>query len=246
MIRSKTGIVFCLAAIVVFATPLLVAAVIRPPEPEIRLLRTDDRISALIVTERERVLVINSDDRGLTRSAIGRFARPWEPPATTVLAPADDQAAVGLWEALRDPRIQQVIVVGLPGSDPLWSRIERECAQRGIALTYVTQRSHVELTSAELTVDPTDMTISVQHDRAVAAIALTSEPLTFAANVGVVNDVTTETLHLDLIVAPSFPETNVTPPVVMVNDRELVRLVFEADTVRVRGGHLTLDESDAN
>jgi hypothetical protein len=246
MSRSRTGLVFCLAALVAFATPLLVVGAVTPVDPEIRLIRTTGSVSALIVTERERVLIINSDNRGVTRSAIGRFARPWEPTITTLLAPANDTAVVGLWEALRDPRIQQVIIVGLPGSDPLWCRIERECAQRGVDLEYVNARSYVALTNAGLVIDPAGMTVSVRHHTAVVAIALTSELLTLGANIAVVNDIAAAPQDADLIVAPSYPETDVMTPVVMVGDRELVHLVLQANTIKVQGGRPRMTNSETN
>lgn len=246
MSRSRLWLVSCLTAIVVFAVPLLVAGAVTESNPEIRLIRTGNSISALVVTDRERILIINSDERGATRSAIGLLARPWEPFTTTVLAPADDDAAIGLWEALRDPRIRQAIVVGTPGSDPIWSRIERDCAQRGVELEYVSSLSHVELTEAAVTIDPTGMTVSVHSAGAVVAIALANPPVDLAANVAVVNDLATIPPAADLIVAPSFPNESVETPVVRVNDREMVRLVFEPATIRIQGGSVQKTAAGAN
>ena len=246
MSRSRLWLVSCLVALVVFATPLLVAGALTKAAPEIRFIQTGKNMSALFVTHQERVLIINSDDRGVTRSALGRLARPWEPATTTLLAPADDDAAIGLWEALRDPRIQQVIVVGVPGRDPIWSRIERECVQRGVEIEYITATSHVELTDATLTIEPTGMTIGVHSRGSVVAIALTNQPPSLAANVAVVNDLTTLPPAADLVLAPSFPNEVLEAPVVKVNDRETVRLVFQHMTVRVQGGSVSAGEPRAN
>lgn len=246
MSHSRPWLVSCLAALVVFATPLLAAGALTKAAPEIRFIRTGESMSALVVTDQERLLIINSDDRGVTRSALGRLARPWEPATTTLLAPADDDAAIGLWEALRDPRIRQVIVVGVPGRDPIWSRIERECVQRGVEIEYVIMLSHVELTDATLTIEPTGMTVSVRSRGTVVAIALTNQPPSLAANVAVVNDLATLPPEADLVLAASFPNEVLKTPVVRVNDRETVRLVFQPMTVRVQGGSVSSGEPRAN
>jgi hypothetical protein len=246
MNRSRIWLISCLAAIVVFAAPLLVAGAVTESASELRLVRTGDNISALIITGNERILLINSDDRTATRSAIGRLARPWEPVTKTLIAPADDAAAVGLWEALRDPRIRQAIIVGTPGSDPIWSRIERECAQRSVELEYVSTLSHVELTGAALTIEPDGMTVRVHSGGGAVAIALANLPVGLAANVAIVNDLTRLPLEVDLVVAPSFSDEDLETPIVRMNDREIVRIRFEPATLRVQGGSLQTSEPKAN
>lgn len=246
MRRSKQWLVACITGLLVFATPLLIASAVNTPDPEIRLIRTGDRISALIVTNDERVLLINSADRGETRSAIGRLARPWESVPHVLVAPADDRAATGLWEAMRHPEIERVIIVGLPGSDPVWSTIEREAKRRGIPIDYVQTMSKVTLPKVPLTIDPGSMSILAQHGDVVAGIALGDREPALASTVWVLNDAPEGLIRADLLISARTWDDVDHVPSVSIPSRDVVRIVLQDNAVHIKGGRLIQSDAEAN
>ena len=127
-----------LAALLVCGVPLYAISRAAPDQPELRVLATGDQLSALLADGDARVLIINARDRSVARSALGHLTRPWEPHITTLVAPANDNAAPGLLEALERTLPSSVVVVGAPGADPTWAEIERICGERAIALTIIT------------------------------------------------------------------------------------------------------------
>lgn len=242
MSRSRLWLVSWTTALLVFAVPLIVSGAMKQDAPEIRVIRTGETFSALIVTTGARVLIINSNDRGLTRSAVGRIARPWEPRATTLLAPASDEAAIGLWEALRSPRVERVLVAGVPGSDPIWSGIERDCAKRGIPLEYISTAGVVNLSDVVLMIDPAGPSIRLLSGDASVSMALGDENTFQPAHVVVVNTASSLMGNADLLVSTSVPNEGTEVPVLTVDNREMLRLVFDGSTIRLHGG--TLVEAD--
>lgn len=236
MSRSRLWLTGWLCALIVFAVPIVVAGAVKTDPPEIRVMRTGQNFSALIVTARHRILVINADDRGEARSSLGRFARPWEPDITTVLAPATDSAAIGLWEVLSGSQIQRALIVGTPGSDPIWTRIERECALRGIQLQYVVAPSEVDLAGAIVTIDPRTSSIAMRTAYASIAMALGDAIPGSPAHVAIVNAVPELPHPADVFVLAMRPETEVEATVVTVANREQLRLIFDERSIRVQGG----------
>lgn len=246
MRRSKQWLIAGITGLLVFATPLLLASAFDTSDPEIRLIRTGNRISALIVTNDERVLLINSDDRGETRSAIGRLARPWEPVPHVLVAPADDRAATGLWEAMRHPEIERVVIVGLPGREPIWSTIEREAQQRGIPIDYVRSMSRVTLSAVPLIIDPLSMTVLAQHGDVVTGIALGEQEPALASTVWVLNDTPQGSIRAELLIGAQTWDDIEHVPSVSIPSRDVVRLVLQEDAVHIKGGRLIRADAETS
>jgi hypothetical protein len=146
------SIVGCLLALLTVIVPLAAIDAASEDAPEVRVIAIRGRPTVLIADGDARVLILNTGDRERLRSALGRLGRPWEPDVQLLIAPADDDAAVGLWEALERSEPQQVIVTGLPGAAPLWQAIDNECRQRGITIRYLAGSVTVELGRLTLTV----------------------------------------------------------------------------------------------
>lgn len=188
--RSSPWIIAAICAIIVFGGPLIAASALVERDPEIRIIRSGDSFSALIVTDAARALVVNSTDQRIARSTIGLLSRPWEPDPTTLIAPADDRAAAGLWEAMKHPGVQQILIVGLPGAEPIWAEIERESRSRNVMTTYIAEESLIEMGSLILTVAPqmgdSAPLIAVRRHNAVVHLALTADVPANQSNVAVV------------------------------------------------------------
>ncbi|MEX1158369.1 MAG: hypothetical protein WEC79_05505, partial [Thermomicrobiales bacterium] len=133
-VRRHEWLLAGVAALLAFVVPMSVVGWLADPDPELRVLETSGRLSTLIVDGDARILVINTGDREAAGAFLGRIAQPWEGRPETVVAPADDDAAIGLWEALQRLEPASVVVAGIPGADPLWAAIDAECARRRIDL----------------------------------------------------------------------------------------------------------------
>jgi hypothetical protein len=251
MSRYRFWFVAATAAILVFGVPLLTINAVAQPAPEIRLIRTGQNFSALIVTDQSRLLLINSRDRGETRSTIGHLARPWEAETNTILAPADDRAAIGLWEAMRHPDVRQVIIIGLPGNDPIWSAIEQESRERAIVLTYVPDAATIHagdiVVSMYTNTDDSAGMVRIQRGEIGITIAVghsdSRGPRTHAA---VLNTIPDEAPEANLLLVPVASAHHLEIDVVFIREREVVRLVLEPERLRVLGGDLNPGADNPN
>ena len=90
------------------------------------------------------------------------------------------------------------------------------------------------------------MTLSVHSGQAAVAIALADEQPTLNASVAVVNEIGTSVQHADLVIAPAHPSEPSDVPIIAVNTREIIRLKFDSNEVRVQGGRLQMGETEAN
>lgn len=238
MSPSRLWLLGCVAALFVFSAPLIVAGSLTKNAPEIRVIQTGGMLSALLVTDDVRLLIINSDDRGITRSAIGRIARPWEPHTTIALAPATDLAAIGLWEVLRSPYINHVLVVGTPGRDALWSRIERKCAKEGIRLEFIATPSEIDVGEVLLSVDPERLSLTLSDGTSRVSMALSSGEGLQPSHVALVPSGRQLDIDADVVVTSVIPEMQPTAPVLVLGERDTLRMVLEQSSVRIEGGRL--------
>lgn len=237
MTRFRLWLVAVACALLTFSTPLIVISAFEQPDPELRVMWTGDAFSALLVTDSTRVLIVNSTSRGDTRSMTGHIARPWEADATTLIAPADDRAAVGLWEAMRHPAIKQVIVVGLPGREAVWSEIEKESRLRDIELSYVSSASTVELDDLSVVIEPEVLAIDVRRGHSFVRLHLGTTRAQHQAHVSIVNTTPTATsTDAGVVILPSHRVDGIERSLVSVAAREVVNLVLEPDAIRIRGG----------
>ena len=248
--RSSAWIVAVIAAIVVFGAPLIVAGAVNKNDPEIRVIRTGDAFTALFVTDDARALVVNSSDRRVTRSAIGLLARPWEPDPETLIAPADDSAASGIWEAMKHPAATQIVIVGLPGAEPVWAAIERESRSRDIDVVYVAEDSTIDMNDLLLSVKPATgrraPAIIARHDRTTVLVSLDAQSPSTPSHVSILNSVPDIPVATDLIVAPEILDSRSNNRVIVPKNREVVRLSMGKDDVSVRGGRLYLSDDATN
>lgn len=234
------GVVAMLAVLLI---PLSVIAVLDSPEPELRVSAAWGRVSVLITDGDERLLIINTDDREAARALAGRLYRPWEPGPSILIAPADDRAAIGLWELVQRVETGSVLVAGVPGADPLWDAIERHCRARGIDLVYVTGRATVD--TSRLRVDVIghgpeltgERVVSVQRGGIRAVIALDATVPTEPANV-LITGASGHGTTSDLVITSDVASRSSLVHEVIVRSREVIRVSLEPELIRIYGGSL--------
>jgi hypothetical protein len=241
--RRHEWLLAALAALVVFIVPMTVVGWLDDPAPEVRVLASPQRLSALVADGDARVLILNTNDREATVALLGRIAQPWEAKPTTIIAPASDDAAIGLWEALQRLEPASVIVAGIPGADPLWSEIDAECARRDIDLRYISDRALLPVDRLELTIfgTPPEQAgatgVVIRRGDVNVAVAFDAVPPPVEAQALLLNG-DPAPAKPDLLVtsddSPRLPERHE----VIVGDLRYVRLVIEDGAVRVFGGVL--------
>jgi hypothetical protein len=234
---------------VVLLAPLTVIAILEDPEPELRIVSAWDRVTVLIADGDARVLVVSTTDREMARAMVGRVSRPWEPSPHLLISPADDGAAIGLWEILQRTGPGSVIVAGTPGADPLWHAIDRECRGRDIDLVYVAGR--VAVATDRLLIEVSAPAPEVMGDRFVAVtrgstrsvIALDSAVPDEPGNV-LVTSGNGDAANADLVISTDRAPRSSGGSVVVVGPREVVRVSLESSTIRIFGGALRQPTGD--
>lgn len=229
-----------LAGLLTFGMPFLLLEWLTDDPPVVRVARTGGQLSALVADGDTRVLVVNADDREELRAALGKFGRPWEPRPRLLIAPPDDAAAVGLWEALQTTDPERVVVTGVPGADPLWAAIERRCRDAGIELTWLTDRLVVDTARLRLTIFGTapdtraGSAVVVRRGGANVVLALDEREQRVAGQVLVTSAEEPRTTA-DVVVTSRSEPHELTRDEVVVG-RDVVELVLDAQRVRVFGG----------
>jgi hypothetical protein len=232
-----------LAALVVFTVPMTVIGWLDNPAPEVRVLASPERLSALVIDGDARVLIVNTDDREGAVALLGRIAQPWETKPVTVIAPAEDGAAIGLWEVLQRLDPVSVVVAGVPGADPLWSAIDAECARRGIDLRYISDRASLPIDRIELMVFgvPPEQAgtpgVVIHRGDVSVAVAFDATPPPVEAQALVLNGDPAPATP-DLLVTSDDSPRSPARHELLVGDLRYARLVIEEDAVRVFGGVL--------
>lgn len=240
-IRRHEWLLAGVAALVAFMVPMTVVGWLDDPQPEIRVLETAGRLSALIVDGDARVLVINTDDREAAGAFLGRIAQPWEERPQTLIASSDDGAAIGLWEALQRLDPSTVVVDGIPGADPLWAAIDAECSRREIELRYVSNRATLSTDRLVLTVfgAPPETEIGrgivVRRGTVSVVIALDTLPPPVEGQALIFTGDPSPASPDLLITSDDAPRTSPRHEL-LVDDRRAARLVLDEDAVRVFGG----------
>jgi hypothetical protein len=229
----------CVALMVVLL-PLSVLALTDDPGPHLRLLETRGRISALVVDGDARVLIVNSVDREAARAALGELARPWESEPQMLIGPAEDGAAIGLWEALARTQPATVVIVGIPGANPIWSAIEQECQRRAIHLTWVAGTAQVDLPRMTLSMHaPAPEQAGGQYvilARANTRIGLALDGPAPRGVHALVTNRPSERNDADLLVTTNREARRVTQPEIVMGRREVARITLEDARLRVLGG----------
>lgn len=242
-IRRREWLLAGISAFVVFLVPMTVVGWLAESHPEVRVLDTADTLSALIVDGDARVLVINTDNREAAGALLGRIAQPWEPRPTTIIAASDDDAAIGLWEALQRLEPATVVVAGIAGADPLWAAIDAECVRREIVLHYVSDRVLLSTERLELTVfgvppgSDHGRGVVVRRDDANIVIALDDVPPSVDSHALVFNGDPPVSSTEVLVTSDDAPRTPLLHEI-LVDDRRVARLVLDDRSIRVFGGVL--------
>lgn len=241
LVARQGWVVGGIVALLTLVLPLGAHALLTDDDPEVRVLETDGRLSALIVDGDARILVIDTKDREMARDALGRLYRPWEARPQVVIAPSTDDAAIGLWGVLQDLDPRQVFVAGVPGALPLWRDIEVECRRREIPLrivpdllTVTTPRLSVSLVGREPERDDARAVVVRRGDTNIV-LAFDEQRLPVRGQV-LVTAGTGQEASADLLVTGSGTPRDTPRPEIIVGRRERVRLVLGTDDVRVYGG----------
>ena len=242
-IRRLEWLLAALAALVAFVVPLTVVGWLDKPEPEIRIIASPERLSTLIVDGDARILIVNTDDREGLGAMLGRIAQPWETRPATIIAPASDDIAIGLWEALQRLEPATVIVAGTPGADPLWAEIDAECARREISLTYVSDRASLATDRLTVTIfgalpdQPAARGVVVRRGDVNVAMAFDPVPPPVNAQAVIMNG-DPSPLTPDLLVTSDDNPRNPQRHELIVGNLRYVQLILEEDAVRAFGGIL--------
>lgn len=230
------------AFVVTLAVPLLARAAIQDDPPNIRILQTDGRISALIADGELRVLVLNSSDPRTASATLGE-ARPWEPRPQIIIVPSDDAAATGLLAVVRASRPRAVLVAGLPGANPIWHALDLECRERGIDLEYTAGSMRIEGTTLTLTVfgvplgtDEGRAVIVRRNDGdATVALALDRGQPVVAAH-ALVTSGAAPSANADLVITTDGEPRRMTHPELVLGYRDRARITLQRDRIDVFGG----------
>jgi hypothetical protein len=242
-IRRHEWLLAGIAALVAFVVPLTVVGWLDDPQPEIRVLGTDQRLSTLVIDGDSRILIVNTDNREAAGAFLGRIAQPWESKPQTIVASASEEAAIGLWEALQRLEPSSVIIAGIPGADPLWAAIEDECTRRQIDLHYVSDRATITTDRLSLTVFgappeiDTGRGVVIRRGPVSVLVALDAVPPRVEAQALIFNGDPAPATP-DLVVTSDDSPRTPSHHEVLVGDLRAVRLVIEEDVVRVFGGVL--------
>ncbi|HEX5165846.1 MAG TPA: hypothetical protein VFV93_10665 [Thermomicrobiales bacterium] len=247
-IRRRELVLAGIAALIAFVVPLSVVSWLDDPEPEIRVLASSERLSALVIDGDARVLIANSDDREEAGAMLGRIAQPWEPEPRTIVAPPDEGGSLSLWEALQRLEPATVVVAGIPGADPLWAAIESECNRRNIDLRYVSDRATLSTEHLDLTVFGTPPEaegatgVVIRRGEISVVAAFGSIPPPVPGQVLIFNGDPSSTTP-DLLVSSDDAPHSVQHNELLVTGRRYTRLVLTTDDVHVFGGTLRLPQS---
>jgi len=243
--RQRSRRMWCAALIgfvLTIALPLLAIAEMTDEPPEVRVLQTDGRVSSLIADGAVRILVLNTTDPRTALSALGE-ARPWEPAPQVIIAPSDNEAAVGLLAVIRAANPQAVIVAGLPGANLEWHLLERECRERGIDLEFTVGNMRIAGESLSVTVSGvgTDMDVGrvvvVRRDDngATLALALDRGVPDVSAH-ALVTTGKAEAAQAVLTITTSDEPRRVTHAEVALGFRERARIVLARGGIEIFGG----------
>lgn len=230
-----------LGFLVGLVTPLALSSWLHTEPAEVRVFLQGRELGVLIVDGDARVLVIQTDDREELIASLGVMARPWEPAPRLLVAPADDGVAVALWEALLRLPVSRVVIAGLPGADPLWSQIETYCRAEGIELRYVAGLLSFQLSRTSISVfglnaeGAGEQAVVVRSGAVNVLIPFGAAPASIAAQVVIANSAPD---HPSAAVVISSKPVEIYPPKegILVAGRAIIRVRFEGERVRIRGG----------
>ena len=249
MSHSRLWLVAGLCALLSFGIPFTIINAMSSPDPEIRIIRTGQHLSALIVDGDDRLLVVQAHERGLARSLPGRLARPWEPDYRTVISPFRDEAAVGLLEVMRHPSVNHVIVAGVPGSHAVWSAVERDAKVNSTNVTYVgtpgvvhTERLQIEIAPAQ---SGNPAYLRIVRNESIMVMLLEPGDSPVPAHVTIGNSEAGEASAGLRVTLAATADTELEHAILVRSD-ETVTVIVESTRIRVAGGRYLPSLAPAN
>lgn len=230
------------SALLVLLALLAVAEARSDPRAEIRVVPTGSRLSAEIVDGTHRVLIINATQPADARSALGRLGRPWESQAATLIAPADDLAAVGLWEAIQRLEPRQVFVIGVPDGGTTWSAIDQHAREQDIDLRYVSQDAVLTLDELTLSLFPPssvtsrDPAVVARHGNVNIAFALGSVLPKIPTQLVVTAGIPSAPTSAALLITGRTPPGPRSQPTMQIDSADRLVIHFDGHRVQLTGG----------
>jgi hypothetical protein len=167
---------YLLAGLVTVLLALLIVILIQFTETGDRLIvgNTGGSLSVLLEIGDERILVGAGPTRSHAADFVGRATRPWDGQIDLLVLPGwDDYHATGALGLMERRDVSGIVVVGLPGENPIWTLLEREAQRQDVPIRFI-ERAHqlglvcdTELTLVDLSeVGQTGAWIRLEHQRA--------------------------------------------------------------------------------
>ncbi|MDI3341922.1 MAG: hypothetical protein QJR03_15465 [Sphaerobacter sp.] len=106
---------------------------------------TGGSLSTLIRVSGKTIVVGGSASVDDLAEFVDRTTLPWQRHIHLLVVPADDELAMGALALVERGGVGAVAVLGLPGNDPVWTRLERAASDHGIEHRYLTGAHRVPL-----------------------------------------------------------------------------------------------------
>lgn len=107
---------------------------------------TGDSLSTLVRVDGWTVVIGGGTHQDALTEFVDRSTLPWQRQVHLLIVPAsDDRLALGALALVERGGVGAVSVLGVPGEAPIWTRLERAAADRGIAHRYLTGDHRVAL-----------------------------------------------------------------------------------------------------
>jgi hypothetical protein len=99
---------------------------------------TLDLLTSSIEIDDYRILVGAGPSRSHSADMVGRTTRPWDRRVDLLIIPGwDRQQATGAIGLIEREQIEGVVVVGIPGAEPVWALLEREVDRADIPIRFL-------------------------------------------------------------------------------------------------------------
>lgn len=123
---------------------------------QIRVGNTGGNLSVIITVEGRSIVVGGSQQRGELAELVDRGTLPWRRHVSLLVVPGwDDHYAPGALGLVERSTVEAIVVVGLPGADPIWTLLDRAAAERDIPINYLSTAHQLPLSDdTKLWFDP--------------------------------------------------------------------------------------------
>ena len=107
---------------------------------------TGNRLSTLIRVDGRTVVIGGSEWQDELAEFVDRSTLPWQRHVHLLVVPAaDDDPALGALALVERGTVGAVAVLGTPGAEPVWTRLERAARDQGIEIRYLTGTQRISL-----------------------------------------------------------------------------------------------------